>query len=877
MVKGNFANSGVSGSLYLGCFSRAYFSMPASADKAFRWSETAALFTSDDLAEVLFEVASASIVLLKPVQQAGSNEINDLAFVRLNAGAQALLGLPEAPTPTFRQHFSLAEQAPLFAFCRDVYIGQPTANYPASYPLQGQEAAYYVAARRCGQSLVVSFTKAEDHPHDMGPAPIPARAQTAPASSQQDLLALQEAFAAQAQQLARAQAETDIERERSSQLLAQALVAICILSGPDLVYELVSTGYQQLFPGRKLLGLPLLQALPELSGQPAAHNLFEVYRTGKTSKAINVPRHIAPYEGGPLKEFYFDFILQARTNAQGQVDGVLVFAFEVTEYVRARQRTEALQAEALAATAQLAAQRKTFNQVFEHSPAAIAILREPSHQLDYYNTAYERLFAGRGDMHGRTIAEIQPEAVEQGFVALLDKVYETGETFFGEELLLSIAQPNGRPPQDTYFDFTYQAFQEAGQTVGISVFAFDVTERVDARRQRAAQEVLLAKLFEQAPVAIAILRGPLYIIEVANPLMANIWGRTAEQLLGLPLFDALPEVRDQGFQEILDEVIATGEAFVAQEVAACLKRGDKLEKVYLNFVYQPLHDEHGCFTSIAAVATDVSEQVAARTRVEATQQQVQRLNEELAATNHNLQASNQELGDANQLLRRTNADLDNFIYTASHDLKSPISNIEGLVLALREELALPPSESQVPALLNFMQGSVERFKRTISDLTEVTKLQKAHNQPIATLDLAALVAEVCLDLQPQVLATGGQLLVEVPPGQTLAFAEKNLRSVVYNLLSNALKYRHPARPPLVQLRAYPQGAELVLEVHDNGLGIRADEQPKLFGMFQRLHDHVEGTGIGLYMVRKIMDNAGGRIEVESELDVGSTFRVFFPG
>jgi PAS domain S-box-containing protein len=848
--------------------------MAASADPALRSSGTADLFTSDDLVEALFAVAQGGIALLKPLAEAGSSEITDFAFVRLNTVAQALLVLPEFSTLSFRQYYAPAEQASLFTFCRDSYSGKPTTNYPASYPLKGEEGTYYVAARRCGQGLVLSFTKAEDNLHAAGPA----RAQVASASpEQQELQQLQVAFAAQSQQLARAQAEFDAERERINQLFTQALVAICILSGPDLVYELVSTGYQQMFPGRKLLGLPLLQALPELSGLPAADNLFEVYQTGKTSKGINVCRHIAPQEGGPLKEFYFDYILQARTNAQGQIDGVLVFAIEVTEQVLARQRTEALQAEALATATQLAAQRKAFNQVFEHSPAAIAILREPSHLLDYYNSAYDRLFGGRGDMHGRTIAEIQPEAVEQGFVALLDKVYETGETFFGEELLFSITQPNGRPPQDRYFDFTYQAFQEGGQTAGISIFAFDVTERVVARRQQAAQEFLLNELFEQAPVAIAILRGPLYIIEVANPLVADIWGHAPEQLLGLPLFDALPEVRDQGFQEILDQVIATGEAFVAQEVVAFLKREDQLEKVYLNFVYQPLHDEYGCFTSIAAVATNVSEQVAARTRVEATQQQVQRLNEELAASNRNLQASNQELGDANQQLRRTNADLDNFIYTASHDLKSPISNIEGLLLALREELALPPSKSQVPDLLNFMQGSVERFKRTISDLTEVTKLQKAHDQPIATLDLAAMVAEVCLDLQPQLLATGGQVLVEVPPGQTLTFAEKNLRSVVYNLLSNALKYRHPARPPVVQLRAYPQPTGLVLEVHDNGLGIRTDEQHKLFGMFQRLHDHVEGTGIGLYMVKKIMDNVGGRIEVESELDVGSTFRVFFPG
>jgi PAS domain S-box-containing protein len=847
--------------------------MSASADQALRWSENNELVSPDDLIDALFEVLPGSVALLKPLYEAGSHEPSDLAFVRLNASAQALLGLPEAPSRTLRKRFSQPEQDSLFAFCRDTYAGQPTTHYPASYPLTGPKTAYHVAARRCGQGLVVSFTEIQDGLH----AASPTSAQAAPASSEpQALQQLQAAFAAQAQQLAHAQAAFQSERTRVNSLFTQASVGICILSGPDLVYELVSAGYQEMFPGRQLLGLPLLQALPELSGLPAANNLFEVYRTGNMSKGTNVCRHIAPYEGGPLKEFYFDYILQARTNELGQVDGVLVFAIEVTEQVLTRQRTEALQAETQAATELLVTQRHAFNQVFEQTPAAIAILRGPTYRLDYYNSAYERLFPGREDMHGRTIAEIQPEAVEQGFVALLDKVYHTGETFFGQEFLLSIAQPNGRPPQDTYFDFTYQAFQEGGETAGISVFAFDVTERVNARRLQIAQQTLLAELFEQAPVAIAILRGPLYIIEVANPLVADIWGRTPAQLLGHPLFDALPEVRGQGFEEILDQVVATGEAFVAQEVAATLQRKGKLEKVYLNFVYQPLRDEYGCLTSIAVVATDVSEQVAARNRIEATQQQVQHLNEELAATNHNLQASNKELGDANQQLRRTNVDLDNFIYTASHDLKSPISNIEGLVLALREELALPSAESQVPALLDFMQGSVERFKRTISDLTDVTKLQKAHDQPVATMDLATVVAEVSLDLQPQLEATGGQLRVEIPTGQTLAFSEKNLRSVVYNLLSNALKYRHPGRRPLVQLRAYPLAANLVLEVQDNGLGVPADEQHKLFGMFQRLHDHVEGSGIGLYMVKKIIDNVGGRIEVESELDVGSTFRVFLP-
>ncbi|UOQ76558.1 ATP-binding protein [Hymenobacter sp. 5516J-16] len=112
----------------------------------------------------------------------------------------------------------------------------------------------------------------------------------------------------------------------------------------------------------------------------------------------------------------------------------------------------------------------------------------------------------------------------------------------------------------------------------------------------------------------------------------------------------------------------------------------------------------------------------------------------------------------------------------------------------------------------------------------------------------------------------------------MTFAEKNLRSVVYNLLSNALKYRHPDRAPHVQICCQPQEGYQVLEVQDNGLGLNLQQgQDKLFAMFQRLHTHVEGSGIGLYMVKRMVENAGGRIEVQSELGRGSVFRVYFPG
>jgi signal transduction histidine kinase len=235
------------------------------------------------------------------------------------------------------------------------------------------------------------------------------------------------------------------------------------------------------------------------------------------------------------------------------------------------------------------------------------------------------------------------------------------------------------------------------------------------------------------------------------------------------------------------------------------------------------------------------------------------------------------LRDNYEELTRVNVDLDNFIYTASHDLRAPITNIEGLVQALVSELpAQPATGSQVAFILQLMQDSVERFKRTIDQLTDVSKLQREYGTAAERVPLAAVVEDVRLDLEPLIQSLAADIAVEVADCPPFPLSEKNLRSVVYNLLSNALKYHAPERRPQVRLRAWCEDQHLLLTVQDNGLGLDPASQHKLFGMFQRLHDHVEGSGIGLYMVKRMIENAGGRIEVQSTLGVGSTFLVYLP-
>lgn len=142
----------------------------------------------------------------------------------------------------------------------------------------------------------------------------------------------------------------------------------------------------------------------------------------------------------------------------------------------------------------------------------------------------------------------------------------------------------------------------------------------DIHDQRLAQEQLQEQraryfaLFSQAPVAIGLFRGPTHIVELANPLVCNLWGRSPEQLLGKPLLDALPEIKGQGFDELLDGVFQTGVAHVGSEVPARLDRtGDgTLDTVYYNFVYEPMRNAVGVVDGVAVIAVDVTVQVNAR-------------------------------------------------------------------------------------------------------------------------------------------------------------------------------------------------------------------------------------------------------------------------
>ena len=236
----------------------------------------------------------------------------------------------------------------------------------------------------------------------------------------------------------------------------------------------------------------------------------------------------------------------------------------------------------------------------------------------------------------------------------------------------------------------------------------------------------------------------------------------------------------------------------------------------------------------------------------------------------------QELESQNARLMRTNEDLDNFVYTASHDLKQPINNMAGIFEELTRTAYF--RDPDAIKLISYFERALGQIFATIDNLGAIVQVQRQQQEtPPENVALAPLVAEVINSLQDQVVQAGATFELDFATCPMVSFVRVNLQSVFFNLISNSLKYAFPGRPPVIHLRSTPDmvTGRPTLTVQDNGLGIDLERfGPQLFQLFRRFHTHVGGTGMGLYLVNRIVQNHSGRLEGASTVDEGTTFQIY---
>ena len=262
-------------------------------------------------------------------------------------------------------------------------------------------------------------------------------------------------------------------------------------------------------------------------------------------------------------------------------------------------------------------------------------------------------------------------------------------------------------------------------------------------------------------------------------------------------------------------------------------------------------------------------------------------NEELRQTQNQLENNQHQLVVDIDELSRSNTELSQFAYVASHDLQEPLRKIQAFSTMLTEQYG-PALDPAAQDIIRRMQGATGRMQELIRGLLAYSRLN-TEKPSFRAVSLNPLLNEILGDLETAISDRHAAIDVDRLP--TIRGNALQLRQLFQNLLSNALKFTPPDRVPLVHVSAsmlppdqmqavYPnaQGSYLSISVQDNGIGFEQKYADRIFNLFQRLHGRNEfaGTGIGLAVCKKVVDNHGGYLSAQSQPGIGSTFRVYLP-
>ncbi|MEQ8905344.1 ATP-binding protein [Ekhidna sp.] len=225
-------------------------------------------------------------------------------------------------------------------------------------------------------------------------------------------------------------------------------------------------------------------------------------------------------------------------------------------------------------------------------------------------------------------------------------------------------------------------------------------------------------------------------------------------------------------------------------------------------------------------------------------------------------------------LQAMNEELESFSYSVSHDLRAPLRAIDGFSKVLQKKASDQLDESNL-GHLNTIVENVDKMKKLIDDMLAFSKMSR-QEQKTSVFDPKQLIEEV-FEEEKQVVSNSK---VEISIGEIPRIeADKDLiRQVFNNLIGNAIKYSSTKENPKIEVEGKNEGTETIISIKDNGVGFDEEYADKLFKIFQRLHDadEFEGTGVGLAIVKKIVDRHGGRVWAEAELDKGATFYIALP-
>ncbi len=675
-----------------------------------------------------------------------------------------------------------------------------------------------------------------------------------------------------------------LQRARLQGVFTQAPVAIALLQGPSLVYAFANPRFLDLVGHRELVGRPAREAHPDLEGQRFFELLEHVFRTGEPVSGKAIPVVLQGRPEGARETAFFDFVYQPLFQADGTTEGVLVCASEVTEQLRARLRAEELSTR--------------LRQQHEASLKSEERFRSLTHALSQ--------LVWTTDAEGRVVADSPSwrAFTGQSREKYFDGRYGWLECIHPEDRARSVRAWVEALRGRRVFELEHRVRRHDGQYRHMAVRGVPVLGENGQVREWVGLHMDITEQWRSEEASDFLARASLLLATSLDP----------EATLGNIARFAVPSLADWC---AIDMLMPDGSV---QRLAAAHREPDKVVLVHELQRHFPLNwnAKRGLARVLRTGESEWFPTVPESLFVEGgwDEEQVRLLRRLglhsylcvpllsrgsiLGALTLVQEGSGREYDErdvrlAEDLARRVAISVDNarlfqgakeavqvrdeFLSVASHELKTPLTPLRLKLHRMRHVArgaagTLNPAE--LLAHLEVVERQVTKLDRLIDSLLDVSRIGAGKLQlEWEDVDLAELVHEVASRFEPQAVKAGCALTVEAPGPVVGRWDRLRLEQVVTNLLSNALKYG-AGKPIALTVRA--EQGHAVLSVRDEGIGIAEEDASRIFERFERAVSvrHYGGFGIGLWIVREIVQALGGTIEVESAPGQGATFTITLP-